>query len=182
VGPGHGIEATIRSIPRWLSKSWGFVVVGPADPKFAGTLRALAEELGVAEQFVVLPPVSYDEVSSLTVDADLGHALYDPVNINHVEAGTSSNKLLEYMAAGVPVLLSNTASFSDLLGRVGCGVLAAPDDSQAIAAAVNRVLADPDLGRELGGAGKAAFDEELNYDLHFAQLKLRLDELNQSTA
>ena len=177
VGPGHGIEATIRSMPFWESQAWGFIVVGPAEPRFAQGLRDLANQIGVANRFVILPPVSYDRVPSLTVDADLGHALYDPININHIEMGTASNKVLEYMAAGIPILVPESTSFNYLVSRFHCGICVDPESPDAIAAAISRVLRDEAMDREMGNAGRRGFESELNYDIHFARLEERLESL-----
>jgi glycosyltransferase involved in cell wall biosynthesis len=177
IGPGHGIEATLHSMPRWSSPTWGFVVMGPADPAYVDRLRESARKLGVAERFVVLPPVAYDEVAGFTREADVGHALYEPININHVEAATASNKVIEYMAAGIAAIVPDFPSFRELVARTGGGMPVDGTKPDAIAAAVNALLGDPALAGRLGAAGRRAFEAELHYDLHAARLRDRLEAL-----
>ncbi|HUG83034.1 MAG TPA: glycosyltransferase family 4 protein [Euzebya sp.] len=64
---------------------------------------------------------------------------------------------LEAMAAGVPVVASAVGGLVDVVVP-GSGLLVAPDDPVALAAAIRRVLADPALARALvtGGTARAA--------------------------
>ncbi len=168
IGPGHGIEATLRSIPLWGNKQWGFAVMGPGESEYVHSLVALAEALGVSQQFAVLPLVSYDKIPLHTPGADIGHALYEPIHINNVYITTASNKLMEYMAAGLPVLVSDRPGLRALVETRGCGVSADESSPESIAAAVNALLSDPDLSRRLGAAGARAFEEEYSYERQFA--------------
>ncbi|MGD8474001.1 MAG: glycosyltransferase [Anaerolineae bacterium] len=167
VGPGHGIERTIQSIPRWDSTEWGFVVMGACDPHYAEHLRSLASSLGVHSQLCILPAVGYDQVHQYTVGASIGHALYEPVHINNVYITTASNKLMEYMAAGLPVLVSDRPGLRAFVREYECGLTVDESSAESIAAGVNALLGDPDLARRLGAAGARAFEEELNYERQF---------------
>jgi glycosyltransferase involved in cell wall biosynthesis len=132
------------------------------------SLALLAEELSVSQQFAVLPLVSYDKLPLYTPGAHAGHALYEPIHINNVHITTASNKLMEYMAAGLPLLVSDRPSLRALVERHECGLTADESSPESIAAAVNALLGDPDLARRLGAAGARAFEEEFNYGRQFA--------------
>jgi glycosyltransferase involved in cell wall biosynthesis len=58
---------------------------------------------------------------------------------------------LEAMACGVPVVSSNAASLPEVIGDAG--LLVPPDDPDALAAALRRVLSDADLRAELRARG-----------------------------
>lgn len=67
--------------------------------------------------------------------------------------------VLEAMASGAPVVASNTTSVPEVVGEAG--ILCGPRDVDALASAVERVLADQALAAELGARGierAAAFD------------------------
>lgn len=59
----------------------------------------------------------------------------------------------EAMAAGLPVVVPRTGGLPDLVGDAG--VLVAPGDAAAVAAAVDRLLADPGEARRLAEAARA---------------------------
>jgi glycosyltransferase involved in cell wall biosynthesis len=168
VGPGHAVEATVRSIPYWADTRWGFVVMGIGRASYRERLEALARSLGVADRFVILPPVGYDRVREFTSGADVGHALYEPVHVNNVHITTASNKIMEYMAAGVPLLVSDRPALRALVEQHGCGLAADEGDPGSIAAAVNALLGDRDRARHMGEAGRVAFDRVFCYDVQFA--------------
>ena len=65
-------------------------------------------------------------------------------------------KLFEYMAAGMPVIASDFPVWREIVDDAGCGVLVDPQDPQAIAAAINSLMADEERMRQLGEAGKQA--------------------------
>lgn len=74
------------------------------------------------------------------------------------------SKVLGYMAAARPVLASvdDHCETADLVRLAGCGVVVPPDDETALAVALEELAADPARRLELGGAGRAYLERELN--------------------
>lgn len=177
IGVGHAIEATVRSLALWRDPSWGFVIMGLADDDYILHLRQLAHQCGVGHRFVLLPPVAYDKVVRFTAGASVGHALYDPIHINNRYITTASNKTMEYMAAGLPILTSDQPGLRALIERYDCGLTADESDPASIAAAVNALLGDPQRARQMGANGANAFDEEFRYDKQFAPVLAAITEL-----
>jgi glycosyltransferase involved in cell wall biosynthesis len=161
---GHGIEATIRSMSHWSNPDWGFVLLGHGPEEDIAYFTDVARSIGVESRFVVLPAVSYDRVLEYTVGADVGHALYEPVHVNNRHIATASNKLMEYMAAGRAVIVSDTPALQDLVERNGCGVSCDVTDPKSIADAVNRLLGDNARSEALGAAGRDAFESLFCFD------------------
>ena len=178
IGPYHAIEPTLYSMALWKNPAWGFVIMGQGDPEYLSHLQQLAIQLGIGDRFVILPPVAYDEVAGFTVGADIGHGLYIPINLNHQAATTASNKIMEYMAAGLPLLVSDRPGLRELVTRYRCGVVADESDPASIARAVNQLLGDPAGARQMGAAGQRAFQAEYCYPRQFQPVLdwLRLQE------
>ena len=59
---------------------------------------------------------------------------------------------IEAMAAGIPVVTTTGGAAGEVVGPAG--IVVAPADSAALAAALTRVLGDHDLARRLGEAGR----------------------------
>lgn len=177
IGPGHAVEATIKSMPHWIGPLSGLALLGPLQLDYAQRIQVLAREMGVHDRVVFLPPVPYHQVMEFTVDAHVGHALYEAVDDNNRLSGTASNKLLEYMAAGLPVLASDRPGLRALIERYDCGLTADENDPASIAAAVNALLGDPQRARQMGANGARAFEEEFRYDKQFAPVLAAIAEM-----
>lgn len=180
IGPGHAIEPTIRSIPQWLSPKWGFVVMGMGDENYIAHIQKLAGEQNVAEQFAVLPPVSYDQVSQFTIGATIGHALYEPTDVNNLHSTTSSNKTMEYMAAGLPLLVSSRPGQTALINTHQCGLTANETDPNSIAHAINTLLSQPQLLHQQGLAAREAFCNTFSYEKQFIPVIEAIQQLQGS--
>lgn len=65
-------------------------------------------------------------------------------------------KLFEYMAAGVPAVVSDLPLWRQMVDDAGCGLLVDPRDPVAIASACERLLTDDALAEAMGARGRAA--------------------------
>lgn len=167
IGRGHALEVTIRSMPYWEDRDWGFVILGPGEANYKRSLEQLAIELGVTDRLVILPPVPYPEVAQFTGGAHLGHALYEPIHINNQYITMASNKILEYIAAGMPLLLSNTQGSHNLIDKYKNGLVADIESPMSIAGAINSILSDEVRLQEMGKNSRLAFNTELNYEFQY---------------
>jgi colanic acid biosynthesis glycosyl transferase WcaI len=80
--------------------------------------------------------------------------LFAQLRPSELHARTASpSKLLEYMAAGRPIVYAGAGAAAELVEATGSGVVTAPGDASAIVAAVRRV-ASPE-GRGMGERGHA---------------------------
>ena len=61
--------------------------------------------------------------------------------------------LLEAMAAGLPVVASDIHGYKRVVQRNVTGLLVEPKDPDAIAAALERLICEPELRQRLGSAG-----------------------------
>ena len=65
-------------------------------------------------------------------------------------------KLFEYMAAGVPAVVSDLPLWRQMVEDAGCGLVVDPTDVQALADACERLLTDDALAARMGAAGREA--------------------------
>lgn len=101
-----------------------------------------------------------------TVDASLNEAragllLFLPAR-NHIEA--RPNKLFEYMAAGLPLIASDFESWRDLLSGVDCALFVDPEDSEAIARAMQWITDHPVEAEAMGERGRKSVSAKFNWD------------------
>jgi glycosyltransferase involved in cell wall biosynthesis len=71
--------------------------------------------------------------------------------------------LLEAMAAGLPVVATSVGGTPEVVTNGETGLLVPPSDPQALADAIQKLIENPSLSREIGQAGKRHCQQ--NYDI-----------------
>ena len=79
-------------------------------------------------------------------------------------------KLLEYMAAGLPVIGSRFGYIAEIVERNRCGLLVEPGDAAALAASIVELLERPEQALEFGRNGWDAFHREYTWEREQAKL------------
>jgi glycosyltransferase involved in cell wall biosynthesis len=70
--------------------------------------------------------------------------------------------ILEAMAAGLPVVATDVGGIPELVADGETGLLVPPGDADALAAALQRLVADAELRRRLGDAARARVEERFS--------------------
>lgn len=128
-------------------------MVGDGDDRPA--LQAQAARLGVAGAVAwagrVPPAQARAMLARVTCSAD-------PARDEPAMRGRSPLKIVESMAAGVPVVTSDVGDRREMLGDGAAGVLVAPGSPQALADGLRAVLTDAALREDLSRAALARAD------------------------
>jgi glycosyltransferase involved in cell wall biosynthesis len=139
VAAGRGCETLVRALP--LVPDAHLLFLGAEGP-YAERLRAVAGECGVASRTHLRGPVPPEALLSHTAQADIGVSLLEDSCENHRLA--LPNKLFEYIAAGLPVVVADLPEAGRLVRRRGIGWCADPADPQSVAAELRRAFAHED--------------------------------------
>ena len=102
------------------------------------------------------------QLAALMAGADV--ALY-PFDDTLVNRSKSSVKLLELLAAGLPVVASVVGQNAEVIVDGQSGLLVAPGDAAAFAAAVSDLLDDADLRARLAAGAQARVREQFRWSL-----------------
>ena len=78
--------------------------------------------------------------------------------------------LMEAMSCGIPVVASRLSGIPELVEDEQTGLLTPPRDAEALADAVERLVADPSLRRRLAEAGRRRVQQEFDLRANAAQL------------
>ncbi len=72
-------------------------------------------------------------------------------------------KMFEYMSAGLPVIASDFPLWREIIEKNQCGICVDPLDANAIAAAIDRLVDNPDMARQMGKNGRKAVHDRYNW-------------------
>lgn len=92
-----------------------------------------------------------------------------------------ATKMFEYMAAGLPVVASDFPLWRQIIEETDCGLVVDPRDPTAIAAAIDRLLADPAAAERMGARGRAAVLARYNWAAEARKLLELYDALVPAT-
>jgi len=107
-------------------------------------------------------------VRQLLDSSRMGLFISLPENLNLYTA--YPNKVFEYMAAGLPVVVSDFPVLQEIVGGAECGLLVDPTDPEAIAEAMAWLFDHPDEAEEMGERGRKAVFEKYNFAGEAAEL------------
>jgi glycosyltransferase involved in cell wall biosynthesis len=156
----------------------GFVLAGEGE--LLENLRGLAAELGFAAH--VWFTGRCDDVAELLAVAD--------ICVLSSRAEGFSNSVLEYMAAGKPVVATDVGGAREAIREGETGYVVAPGDSAAMAGRILLLLRDPVSARRMGEAGALRVEKDFSCaaqlqrtcDLYASLLSARLRTARSSAA
>lgn len=159
--PHKGIDTGIAALPALRQRVPGatYVIVGSGPDE--DRLRALAKQLQVTDAVRMLGRVDDDEVVDALLACD-AFALLSREAIPDVEG--FGLVLLEAGACGRPVIGARSGGIPDAVDEGRSGLLVEPDDVEATADALARVLGDPELAQRLGEGGRHRATEVLSWE------------------
>ncbi|HET6965847.1 MAG TPA: glycosyltransferase, partial [Acidimicrobiales bacterium] len=125
---------------------------GIPEMRMAESLRSLSAGLGLTGTHVFFNEgwVPYEERGSYLADADVAVSTH----LAHIETHFSfRTRVLDYLWAGLPMVLTGGDTLSDGIAAAGLGVAVEPGDPPAIADAIDRLLTRPPQRAEVRAYG-----------------------------
>ncbi len=91
-------------------------------------------------------------------------------------------KVYEYMAAGLPVIVSDYPFMRRSVQQDDFGIAVDPDDVQAVAQAIRAILSDPQRAQQMGENGRQAVLQKYNWDIELKKLLELYDSLSEQNS
>ncbi len=152
VRPWHGVDILIDAFAQAhaAEPSLRLCVVGELDG-IGPALREQCRAHGLESHVHFAGAVSPTEIPQVLGAMDAVVAPYPQLQNFYF----SPLKVFEYMAAGKPIVASAIGQINDILEHERTALLVAPGDPAALASAILRLRAEPELAARLGRAARA---------------------------
>jgi glycosyltransferase involved in cell wall biosynthesis len=154
----YGIERVLAIMQGVLAAVPGlrWVIVGKGLFGEEERLLAMARERGIAEciSYVGWPPPQ-----PMPAYFALARAAIYPFDDTLINRCKCAVKLIDLLAAGVPVVADRVGQNSEYIEHGVSGLLVQPADTEAFVAAVVRLLSDGDLAEQLGRSAQRRIRE-----------------------
>ncbi|MCU4733697.1 glycosyltransferase family 4 protein [Bacillus cereus] len=153
-------------------------LIGPISKLLEVGVKECISALGIEENVLFYGRIPYEEIWIHYRRAHVGLCLLYP-QPNFINS--LATKLFEYMAAGLPSIMSNFPDWKALRIETNCGITVNPYSNFDIANAAEVLMNNPQLCKRLSDSGKKASEEFYNWEREskkLIQLYKQLLELN----
>ena len=149
VVPRKGYDVLIAALAKLKHLSWRLVIAGDGErsPETFRRLVADIASLGLTERITLAGTVTAERLASLYASADLFvlPSRFEGYGMAYAEA----------IAHGVPVVGTNAGAIPETIPSAA-GVLLPPDDVEALAATLQRLIEDPSERERLAAGARAS--------------------------
>lgn len=180
IGPGTGVDTIVRSVAGWPAGAV-LALLGVVKPiGYMDRLMDTAEKMGIGERVFYLGEVNHDDLLDLTRSADLGLFLPVSSRSNYITSGTAINKVMEYMACGLPSLVASFPTMKALMEETGAGATVDPHNPKAIARAVTEMLTDQNKWKQYSQNARKVHLQKYNFEHQFEPVLQTLCQLKSA--
>ncbi len=176
IGPGHGLFELIKSAS-YMNKNliieiYGWVV----DKDYYSKIHEYIKKNNLSKKVIFKLNVKDFIWKSKMMDTHLGVALYEVKSLSHKFMFPASQKINAYLAASLPILVSNTKDNQNFLFKNKCGI-ATDLQPKLIAKNVNLIFKRKNFYKLLKRNSRNAFINEFNFEKQFQKIKNQLIDL-----
>lgn len=132
--------------------------------------KNLAEEVKQYKGWLQVDELGFvdrEGVRKILTESVVGLVTLYPV-INYIDA--LPVKMFEYMSAGIPVIASDFPLWRKIIDESGCGICVNPLEPREIAKAIDYLVENPDIAKEMGENGKKAIYDQYNWTIEAKKL------------
>ncbi|MBN8431784.1 glycosyltransferase family 4 protein [Microbulbifer salipaludis] len=160
---GRGLEKFVR-LASEIPNAY-FVLIGGG--RLTSHLLSVVEDCKLNERVFFIPTITLNELPKFTASADIGVQPIENTCLNHFT--TDSNKLFEYVIAGLPVVASHLPEIAKVVQEFKLGLLASPEGKEELRDAIIKLVDDESLRKKFSeNAYKAAL--KLNWEVQEGEL------------
>ncbi|MCE0506586.1 glycosyltransferase family 4 protein [Roseivivax sp. GX 12232] len=165
----RGSNVILACARDYLDASTPFTLVGTITNMSNTAFRDMIVDEGLDDRLEVIDWLPYEELTCKLTSSHLGIVFFQ--SGSETNAYGLPHKLFDYMAAGLPVLVSKYARYvSEIVTEAQCGIIIDSEDPAAVAREIRALAADPARTRQLGQNGRKALQKKFNWDSEFSKL------------
>lgn len=153
-----------------------YAIYGTASDNFMTSLSTISG----FEKVIYYGKIPHEQVRNKLKKAAVGIAICQISGNMGGKLGTLGNtKIFEYMIAELPVICSDFDLWKDIIYGNNCGICVDPTDIDEISKAINYLLDNPDIAKQMGLNGRRAILEKYNWGIEEKKLLKLYEELSK---
>jgi len=147
----RGLQETVKAINLLKTRYPGIVFIILGDGKAKDELESLIKELNLEKNVFLHEPVPYEDVPKHIASCDIGILPFPNLNWWRV---SSPLKLMEYLAMGKSVIVTNIEAHREVLNNSSCGVFIKSHEPEEIAEGIEKAYHLRNKLRKMGKIGR----------------------------
>lgn len=177
IGPGLCLENFIDLLPSSINKRpLHLILKGSVKDGYKKALNARAAQLNVSEKLTWVNIGPYSELLPLTSSCDIGIGININTDLISNMLNTASNKIYEYAASGLPVLLSDSEQYRQCLDKYEWAFFT---DGSLNSLKESIILIEEKLPHS-GNAARHDFEQSLNFEAVFLPVLQKVMAFNKT--
>jgi glycosyltransferase involved in cell wall biosynthesis len=168
------VDAMARTHGRVTLRLTGYETIGSRG--YLAQLRRRADELRIGDRLQITPPLPRELMLDGTANGDLGLALMPTRGADENERAMAgaSNKAFEYLACGLPILVTDLPDWREMFVQSGVAFACDPTSVSSLATAFDRAFDNRSELAAMGRRGRAIVEREWNYETCFEPVLRRM--------
>jgi glycosyltransferase involved in cell wall biosynthesis len=142
----------IHAIKKLIARNYNITCYFFGDGPLENELKAFVNKLDLNKNIIFRGKIAHDELLELYAKGEIDCVVLPSIVTDDGEKEGIPVSLMEAMAYKIPVISTNTGGIPELLGE-GAGILVDQKDPDALAEAIERLINDRELRRELQEKG-----------------------------
>ena len=163
VSTARGIDKVLDAMDQ-AKGNFSFKIIGPVSDR---ELKSRIESTSYVDYKGKVP---WEQVSEMLKGADLGVAMYKPsINFTYC-TGEGIVKIFEYLAQGIPVLVSNFPNLQSFIESNDLGIACDPLDSEEILSRISEYMENVDMRQRQAENAILRVKERFHWEVAFQDL------------
>lgn len=137
-------------------------IAGYIDEDFLSTLK----KIDCSKKLKYYGRISKFELKKFYDNSLIGFVVYDyKLNLGYNLGSFGTNKIFEYMEAGLPIICTDFILWKEIIEKYDCGICVEPNNSNQIKNAINFLINNKEKAYQMGQNGQKAINSEYNWDV-----------------
>jgi glycosyltransferase involved in cell wall biosynthesis len=163
---GRGLR-NVLAATALMEEDFSLTLQGNCSDRDRQAIMLFAKQLGVESNIYFRPAVSPQNIVSSIAEYDVGLAVEPGVDDNQMM--TSSNKIFEYLMAGLAVVASTMPGLIEVCREANTGVTVEPEDAKGLAKTLDSLSRERTKLNDLRRHGYDAARKTLNWETEVAE-------------
>lgn len=151
----------VKEVSQTCEKKIVFKLIGQCEEELLGKIQEYISMNDLDDIVEYSPFVEYEKIWTIYQESDIGFCLLHPIP-NYV--GSIATKMFEYMAAGVPMIISDFPLWKQILEKSKNGLSVNPLNEKEIQSAMKLLISDSEQRRSFARNGQIQFQQEYNWE------------------